>query len=312
MEAVGVPGRVPPELEPRHHGARRAHRGIHGDRSPGEVDCQLRQSLQGPDPDAPGAGRVPQHRGRVDHSRDRLGQGDRHRQRAGDSQPLQPYITTALGASEVRLRELAGAYRAMASGILAEPYIIDRVIDASGSVLYEASRVALPVDSSYLSLIREGLRGVVRLPEGTAHALDGRDFPIPVMGKTGTTSDFRDALFVGSTYGPQGITVAVWIGFDDNRTLGAKETGVARRCRSSARSCSASTSISSWGPCPSSLVSSRNGSPSTWRGRPLPRLSTRRHSSRSRNGPRPHREAGRRRLEPPHPRNVTSGLPGET
>ena len=143
----------------------------------------------------------------------------------GIRSPLQPYITTALGASEVRLRELAGAYRAMASGILAEPYIIDRVIDASGRVLYEASRVALPVDSSYLSLIREGLRGVVRLPEGTAHALDGRDFPIPVMGKTGTTSDFRDALFVGSTYGPQGITVAVWIGFDDNRTLGAKETG---------------------------------------------------------------------------------------
>jgi membrane carboxypeptidase/penicillin-binding protein len=45
------------------------------------------------------------------------------------------------------------------------------------------------------------------------------------MGKTGTTSDFRDALFVGSTYGTQGITVAVRIGFDDNRTLGEKETG---------------------------------------------------------------------------------------
>src|SRR4029453_15098438 len=45
--------------------------------------------------------------------------------------PLQPYITTALGASEVRLLELAGAYRAMASGILAEPYIIDRVTGAS-------------------------------------------------------------------------------------------------------------------------------------------------------------------------------------
>jgi penicillin-binding protein 1A len=46
-----------------------------------------------------------------------------------------------------------------------------------------------------------------------------------VMGKTGTTSDFRDALFVGSTYAPQGITVAVRIGFDDNRALGEKETG---------------------------------------------------------------------------------------
>jgi membrane carboxypeptidase/penicillin-binding protein len=45
------------------------------------------------------------------------------------------------------------------------------------------------------------------------------------MGKTGTTSDFRDALFVGSTYGRTGITVAVRIGFDDNRALGEKETG---------------------------------------------------------------------------------------
>jgi penicillin-binding protein 1A len=46
-----------------------------------------------------------------------------------------------------------------------------------------------------------------------------------VMGKTGTASDFRDALFIGSTYGPGGITVAVRIGFDDNRSLGPKETG---------------------------------------------------------------------------------------
>ena len=66
---------------------------------------------------------------------------------------------------------------------------------------------------------------MVRLPGGTAHALDGRDFPIPVMGKTGTTNDFRDALFIGSTYGPKGITVAVRIGFDDNRELGDQETG---------------------------------------------------------------------------------------
>jgi penicillin-binding protein 1A len=139
--------------------------------------------------------------------------------------PLQPYITTALGASEVRLLELAGAYRAMASGLLAEPYIIDRVTGASGEVLYEAARTALEFSSSHLNLIQEGLRGVVRIPEGTAHSLYGRDFPIPVMGKTGTTSDFRDALFVGSTYGPQGVTVAVRIGFDDNRTLGDRETG---------------------------------------------------------------------------------------
>jgi penicillin-binding protein 1A len=148
----------------------------------------------------------------------------------GIQTPLQPYITTALGASEVRLLELAGVYRAMASGILAEPHVVARVTDASGGVLYEAPRAIRDIGSAGLSSaeliqIQEGLRGVVRLPSGTAHTLDGRDFPIPVMGKTGTTSDFRDALFVGSTYGPQGITVAVRIGFDDDSPLGDKETG---------------------------------------------------------------------------------------
>ena len=80
-------------------------------------------------------------------------------------------------------------------------------------------------DLGFLARIQEGLRGVVRLPGGTAHSLEADDFPIPVMGKTGTTSDFRDALFVGSTFGPEGITVAVRIGYDDNRELGDKETG---------------------------------------------------------------------------------------
>ena len=81
------------------------------------------------------------------------------------------------------------------------------------------------IDAAALSLIQEGLRGVVRLPTGTAHALASRGFPIAVMGKTGTTNEFRDAIFVGSTYGPDGITAAVRIGFDDNRSLGSRETG---------------------------------------------------------------------------------------
>ncbi len=139
--------------------------------------------------------------------------------------PLQPYITTALGASEVLLLELANAYRAMASGVVADAHVIDRVTDALGAVLYTTPRTARDVGSPELHEIQEGLRGVVRLPDGTAHSLDGGAFSIPVMGKTGTTSDFRDALFVGSTYGPPGITVAVRIGFDDNRTLGEHETG---------------------------------------------------------------------------------------
>jgi penicillin-binding protein 1A len=139
--------------------------------------------------------------------------------------PLQPYVSTALGASEVRLLELAGAYRAMASGVRAEPHVISRVTDRTGIVLYQAVGASGEIPPESLALIQEGLRGVIRLPSGTAHALSGRRFPIPVMGKTGTTNEFRDALFVGSTYGPRGITVAVRIGFDDNRTLGRRETG---------------------------------------------------------------------------------------
>jgi penicillin-binding protein 1A len=139
--------------------------------------------------------------------------------------PLQPYATTALGASEVRLIELANVYRAMASGILTDVHAIDHVTDADGSRLPQAPRVTREIRYAALAEIQEGLRSVVRLPDGTAHALAASDFGIPVMGKTGTTNDFRDALFVGSTYGPTGITVAVRVGFDDNRSLGSRETG---------------------------------------------------------------------------------------
>jgi penicillin-binding protein 1A len=141
---------------------------------------------------------------------------------------LHRYDTTALGASEVTLLELANAYRMMASGIPAEPYVIAKIEHSGGgNVIYSHPLPCCPINENglELSMIQEGLRGVVRIPSGTAHALDARTFPIPVMGKTGTTNNYRDALFVGSTYGPDGITVAVRIGFDDNRSLGGMETG---------------------------------------------------------------------------------------
>ena len=140
---------------------------------------------------------------------------------------LQPYATTALGASEVNLLELANAYRTIASGIFAEPHVIRHIVRDSGEVAAdnEMQRSTVDVNGSALALIQEGLRGVVRMPTGTAHGLDSRAFPIAVMGKTGTTNEFRDALFVGSTFGLEGITVAVRIGFDDNRSLGPRETG---------------------------------------------------------------------------------------
>ena len=145
----------------------------------------------------------------------------------GVQTPLHRYATTALGASEMSLLELATAYRTIAAGILTQPYVIRQIVRDSGEVVRHEIPASEPVShrDGALALIQEGLRGVVRIPTGTAHALDSRAFPIAVMGKTGTTNEFRDALFVGSTYGDEGITVAVRIGFDDNRSLGAKESG---------------------------------------------------------------------------------------
>jgi penicillin-binding protein 1A len=147
--------------------------------------------------------------------------------RLGILTPLHPIATTALGSSEVNLLELANAYRTIASGTLTQPHVIRKIVLDSGEVIADSGHRSSPVnvDAAALALIQEGLRGVVRIPGGTAHELDSGGLPFAVMGKTGTTNEFRDALFVGSTYGPEGITVAVRIGFDDNRSLGAKETG---------------------------------------------------------------------------------------
>ena len=163
----------------------------------------------------------------------------------GIKTPLQPYITTALGASEVNLLELANAYRAIASGLNAEPYMIEKILDQSGKTLFlNQVKYGMILENEItplaLQLIVEGLRGVVRIPGGTAHSLDNKDFPVPVMGKTGTTNDFKDAWFLGSTYGPDGITIGVKVGFDEpsrgydadgnfgvgpERGLGDKESG---------------------------------------------------------------------------------------
>ncbi len=143
----------------------------------------------------------------------------------GIQSQLQPWETTALGASEVTLLELANAYRTIATGVYNSPHLIRQVSRGASVVnaVYEDRGAQQFVNAEALALIQEGLRGVVRLPSGTAHSLDWPG--LPVMGKTGTTSQYRDALFVGSTFGTEGMTIAVRIGFDDNRSLGAGETG---------------------------------------------------------------------------------------
>ncbi|MBI4158108.1 MAG: transglycosylase domain-containing protein [Candidatus Yanofskybacteria bacterium] len=137
------------------------------------------------------------------------------------------YPTSALGASEMTLTELTNAYREIASGISVGSFIIQRVIGRNGEDVFEKSYNGKPsvIDPIALGKVRSCLRKVVTQPGGTAYSLTLSNFPVPVIGKTGTTDDFRNALFIGSTYGLNGITVGVEINFDDNTELGNGETG---------------------------------------------------------------------------------------
>ncbi|MCC6934261.1 MAG: transglycosylase domain-containing protein [Candidatus Yanofskybacteria bacterium] len=135
----------------------------------------------------------------------------------GIQSELDPYISTALGASSVTLLEMTNAYRSLASGTVASPHIVGAVTDANGAPLYRASATdkPFPIPPEKLDLVQELLRGTVRLPSGTARSLDTSNFPIQVMGKTGTSNSFRDAWFICSTYGPDGVTIGIWVGYDD-------------------------------------------------------------------------------------------------
>jgi len=131
---------------------------------------------------------------------------------------LLPVPAIALGSFEVTPLEHASAMGAFANGgVHVEPHLIERVTDADGNVLFEAEPRRTKVWSDTTSyLILDMLRGNVvdRTPYGLSNraVLDGRW----VGGKTGTTNEDRDIWFVGLT--PESVS-AVWIGFDDNRTL---------------------------------------------------------------------------------------------
>jgi penicillin-binding protein 1A len=137
------------------------------------------------------------------------------------------YPTSALGASEMSLMELTNAYREIASDISVEPYLIQKIVDRNNNVIFTKvdSKKKSAINFEALEKVRFCLRKVVTQPGGTAYSLSLAKFPIQVFGKTGTSDDFRNALFIGSTYGPKGITVGVAINFDDNSSLGNSETG---------------------------------------------------------------------------------------
>jgi penicillin-binding protein 1B len=120
-----------------------------------------------------------------------------------------------LGVTEVSMRELTAAYTPFPNlGIRVEPFLLREVRDRGGKTLYahelEQKRVA---DADVTYVLHTLLRGVVR--RGTASRLSRYGLGY-VAGKTGTTSDYRDAWFVG--YTPDMVT-SVWVGFDHGAPL---------------------------------------------------------------------------------------------
>jgi penicillin-binding protein 1A len=104
-------------------------------------------------------------------------------------------------------------------GVRVTPRYITKVTDYEGRVLEEDYPDVKDVISARTARIMTGmLREVVLHGTGIAAA----KMPFPLAGKTGTTNDFTDAWFVG--FSPA-MTCGVWMGFDEKRSLGAKETG---------------------------------------------------------------------------------------
>jgi penicillin-binding protein 1A len=140
--------------------------------------------------------------------------------RFGITAKLPPYLPVALGSAEISLIEQTSAYSVFPNdGVRVTPRFLTRVTDYEGRVLEEDFPDVKDVVSERTARIMTSmLREVVLHGTGIAAAR----LPFPVAGKTGTTNDFTDAWFVG--FSPT-MTCGVWVGYDEKKSLGAKETG---------------------------------------------------------------------------------------
>jgi penicillin-binding protein 1B len=134
---------------------------------------------------------------------------------AGISGDLSATPAIALGVDDVTMRELVAAFSMFPNlGVRSEPHVIERVVKGNDDELfkYEVKRTDA-MDPAVAYVIHYLMRGVVE--RGTAASLNQYGLGY-VAGKTGTTSNYRDAWFVG--YVPDLLT-AVWVGFDDGTPL---------------------------------------------------------------------------------------------
>ncbi len=140
--------------------------------------------------------------------------------RFGLSRQIEPFLSLALGALEATPLEMTSAYTVFPrQGVRMTPYHVLQVLDRQGNVLEEnrpEAHDAIRADTAYV--VTSLLRGVTA--RGTAASAAALDWP--VAGKTGTMDEYTDAWFIG--FDPE-ITVGVWIGYDEKRTLGRGVTG---------------------------------------------------------------------------------------
>jgi penicillin-binding protein 1A len=138
----------------------------------------------------------------------------------GITSPLPPYLPVALGAAEVTLFEQTSAFSVFPDdGVRLVPRLITKVADYDGRVLEENYPDVKDVISARTArLMTSMLEEVVQHGTGIA----ATKLKLPLAGKTGTTNDFTDAWFVG--FSPS-LTAGVWVGYDEKKSLGAKETG---------------------------------------------------------------------------------------
>ena len=137
--------------------------------------------------------------------------------RLGITSPIQTDPSMALGAVEVSPLEMAQSYAAFSNGgYQVKAYGIERIRTGSGKVLFDhglgAPAHAQVIGQPALSEMIQMMRQVLVSGTGVKARVPGYD----LAGKTGTTSDYRDAWFVGYT---GGFTTAVWTGRDDNTPM---------------------------------------------------------------------------------------------
>jgi penicillin-binding protein 1A len=140
--------------------------------------------------------------------------------RLGITSPLTSNLSLALGTSEVTLMDLTSAYSVFPNrGEKIKPFGVLEVVDRQGRVIWRTKpQKRLVMSQAGAAIMTNILQGVVN--EGTGRK--ARILAKPIAGKTGTTNDYKDALFIG--FSPSIIT-GVWVGQDAGGTLGEKETG---------------------------------------------------------------------------------------